>query len=71
MLNNKSTLIEEQQENDENTNIVNYMLKKYNNIVVKNISLDIKIEDRLYKLIRLNDQQFYLLSKNTIAILEG
>ena len=56
------------EEYQENINIINYMLKKYNNIDVKNRSLDIKVEDKLYKLIRLNDAQFYLLYKNGIAI---
>ena len=41
-----------------------------NYIPVKNISMDIETEERIYKLIRLNDDQFYLLYKNSISIFE-
>ena len=55
-------------------NLVNSMIKKYsgrdNYIPVKNISMDIETEERIYKLIRLNDDQFYLLYKNSISIFE-
>ncbi len=51
----------------------NYMIKKYSKkgyTLVKNISINIKTEERIYKLIRLNDEQYYLLRKNSISIFE-
>lgn len=60
--------------NDDNTKLVNYIIKKYNKqkgyTQVKNISINIKIKENIYKLIRLNDEQFHLLYKNSISILE-
>ena len=59
---------------DNNTKLVSYIFKKYNKnkdyVPVRNISMNIKTEKNIYKLIRLNDKQFYLLHKNSIAIFE-
>ena len=59
---------------DDNTGIVYYMIEKYSKkkdyTPVKNASIDIETKERIYKLIRLNDEQFYLLYKNSISISE-
>jgi hypothetical protein len=59
---------------DDNTGIVYNMIEKYSKkkdyTPVKNVSMDIKTKERIYKLIRLNDEQFYLLYKNSISISE-
>ena len=58
----------------EDVQLVDYIIKKYNRsksyIPVKNISINLKTKKNNYKLIRLNDEQFYLLHKNSIAIFE-
>lgn len=59
--------------NDKNTELVNSTIEKYrkkNYAPVENISIDIKTKENIYKLIRLNDEQFYLLRKNCILIHE-
>jgi len=61
------------EENCDNLYLLNSVIKKYSEkdyIPVKNVSIDIKTNKRIYKLIRLNDEQFYLLYKNSIAIFE-
>jgi hypothetical protein len=59
---------------DDNIGLVYYMIEKYSEkkdyTPVKNVSIDIKTKERTYKLIRLNDEQFYLLYKNSISISE-
>ncbi|WP_207687077.1 hypothetical protein [Desulfonema limicola] len=42
--------------------------KEYKSI--ENISIDVKTKKNIYKLIRLNDQQYYQLHKSSIAIFE-
>ncbi len=57
--------------NSDNIAIINEMIDKFNKInhnPVKNISINIKTNIRTYKLIRLNDEQYYLLRKNSISV---
>ncbi len=69
MSNNK-----EKKDNSDNLDLVYALIKKYNkkqpDTPIKNISIDIKTEKNVYKLIRLNDEQFYLLHQNSISISE-
>lgn len=70
-MSNNSVNINE--DNGDNASIVYSMIKKYSKkdyTLVKNISINIKTKERIYKLIRLNDKQFYLLYKNSISIFE-
>lgn len=57
---------------EDNIKIVYNMIEKYSKkkdyTPVKNASIDIETKERIYKLIRLNDEQFYLLYKNSISI---
>ena len=60
---------------DDNAKLVNATIKKYCGQVddvpsgeTKNISIDIKAKDRVYKLVRLSDKQFDLLQYNSIAL---
>jgi hypothetical protein len=59
---------------NDNTELVSRMIRTYNkkedDIPVENTSLDIETEKNIYKLIRLNDEQYYLLRKNAVGILE-
>ena len=59
---------------NDGSELVDYIIKKYNEnkgyIPVRNISINIETKKNKYKLIRLNDEQFYLLHKNSIAIFE-
>lgn len=62
------------EDNGDNAGLVDSMIKKYSKkkgyTPVKNISINIETKERIYKLIRLNDEQFYLLYKNSISIFE-
>ena len=62
---------------DDNAKLVNATIKKYCGQVddvpsgeTKNISIDIWTEEQDYKLVRLIDKQYYMLRKNSIAILD-
>lgn len=60
-------------ENGDNTALVDSMIKKYSRkhgAPVRNTAINIKTKQRIYKLIRLNDEQFYLLYKNSISLFE-
>lgn len=61
-------------ENNHNADLVYSMINKYSknrdDSLVKNSSINIQTEERTYKLIRLNDEQFYSLYKNSIPIFE-
>jgi hypothetical protein len=74
MLNNKSNISEDNKNNSDNTALVYSMIKKYSKkkdyTPVKNISMNIQTKKMIYKLIRLNDEQFYLLRKNSISIFD-
>lgn len=74
MLNNNSGKSEGKENNSDNTDLVHSMIKKYSRkkdyAPVENISINIETKERIYKLIRLNDEQYYLLYKNSIAIFE-
>jgi len=69
----RKSVINKDDDND-NTEFVRHMIRKYNGkkdyIPVKNTSLDIETEENVYKVIRLNDEQFRLLCKNSISIFE-
>jgi hypothetical protein len=69
MLNNNLNI---NKNKDDNTGLVYYMIKKYSRkkdyTPVKNVAIDIETKERIYKLIRLNDEQFDLLGKNSIPI---
>ena len=60
--------------NDDSAELVNYMIKKYDgnkdNIPVKNISINIETDENQYKLIRLNDEQYYQLYQYSIALFD-
>ena len=61
------------EDNGDNASLVYSMIKKYSKksyTSVKNISINIKTKRRIYKLIRLSDEQYYLLRKNSISIFE-
>lgn len=57
-----------------NVDIIRSVVSPYNKkkgcVPLNNISLNIKIEERTYKLIRLDDEQYYILRKNSILITE-
>jgi hypothetical protein len=59
---------------DDDSPLVCSVIKKYTEkkryVSVKNISIEIDIDGRIYKLIRLNDDQFYVLNKNSIPIID-
>ncbi len=76
---NKKSVINEDDDNDndndnDNTELVSHMIRKYNEskdyTPVRNASLEIKTKENVYKLIRLNDEQYYLLRKNSVPIFE-
>ena len=70
-MSNNSVNINE--DNGDNAGLIYSMIKKYSKegyTPVKNISINIETKKRIYKLIRLNDEQFYLLYKNSISIFE-
>ncbi len=53
--------------------LVSGTIKKYNDheyIPIENTSIDIKTENNIYKLIRLNDEQYYQLHKYRVALFE-
>ena len=56
----------------DNTELINYVIGKYrqkkNYTPVDNVSITIKTKENVYKLIRLNDEQFGLLYENRLAI---
>ena len=57
--------------NNENTDLVFSLIKKFSQkdyTQIKNVSIDIKSNEASYKLIRLNDEQYSLLSQNTLQI---
>jgi hypothetical protein len=60
--------------NDDDSAIVCSMIKKYcekkKEMSVKNISIDIDIDGQIFKLIRLDDDQYYALHKNSISIFD-
>lgn len=72
MSKNKPKICEDN--DDDNTAFVCSVIKKYSEkkryMSVKNISIEIDIDGRIYKLIRLNDDQFYVLNKNSISIID-
>jgi len=55
-----------------NTDIIRSVVSLYDekkdSAPLNNFSIDIKIEERIYKLIRLDDEQYYILRKNSISI---
>ncbi|MEI7933780.1 MAG: hypothetical protein WCH30_01840 [Chlorobiaceae bacterium] len=53
------------------SSVINKYSKKEDYSPVKNISIDIETEVMTYKLIRLNDEQFYLLRKNSVTLFEN
>jgi hypothetical protein len=60
---------------DENSALVSSVINKYrkkdDNFPIKNIFIDIETEVMTYKIIRLNDEQFYLLRKNSLSLFEN
>ncbi|QEP43484.1 hypothetical protein D5085_10305 [Ectothiorhodospiraceae bacterium BW-2] len=67
MLNDKPNI-------NENTDFVYSMIEKYtkkSHAPIKNTSINIEAKEIVYKLVRLNDEQFYLLHKNSIPIFEN
>jgi len=52
------------------SSVINKYRKKDDNSPVKNIFIDIETDVMTYKLIRLNDEQFYLLRKNSVTLFE-
>jgi len=56
----------------ENLSLINALIRKYsknpNYLPVENTSIDIETTERIYKLTRLKDEQFYMLRKNSISI---
>ena len=77
MLNKKRNFIINKNNPHDNTELVSYIINKNNNdnknensIPVYNTSINIKTEKNTYKLIRLNDEQFFLLGKNSVPIFE-
>jgi len=56
-----------------NTELIHRMMRKYGEgdyDAVENVSLDIPLKERTYKLVRLNDEQYYFLQENSISILD-
>jgi len=60
---------------DENSALVSSVINKYrkkdDNFPINNIFIDIETEVMTYKIIRLNDEQFYLLRKNSLSLFEN
>lgn len=58
----------------ENTVLIDAMIKKYSKkkciVPVQNVSLNVQTKKRMYKIIRMNDEQFCLLNKNRITLLD-
>ena len=52
------------------SSVINKYRKKDDNSPVKNIFIDIETDVMTYNLIRLNDEQFYLLRKNSVTLFE-
>jgi len=75
MLDNSLNIIEDNKSNSDNTALVYSVINKYSKkevcTHVKNISIDIDTDVMKYKLIRLSDEQFYSLRKNSVSIFEN
>lgn len=60
--------------NADNQDLISSTIQKYDkkqvNTPVDNTSIDIKTSGNIYKLIRLNDEQYHLLAKNKLSIFE-
>jgi len=67
-------MIPESINDNDNTEIVSNIIARYNEVKeyksIKNVSINVETEKNVYKLIRLNDEQYYQLHKNSIAIFE-
>ncbi|MEI7696237.1 MAG: hypothetical protein WCI64_11420 [Chlorobium sp.] len=71
-MSNSSSIISK--DSKSNSAFVDSVIKRYSKkegLLVENISMDIKTEVTTYKLIRLTDQQFYLLRKNSLSLFEN
>ena len=78
MSNKKRNFIINKNNPHDNAELVNYIINKNNNDnksenytpVYNNTSINIKTEKKIYKLIRLKDEQFFRLGKNGVPIFE-
>lgn len=74
IVNDRRELAAKEDRHKDNAELIRHMIRKYNDnkeyTPVKNASVRIETEDNVYRLIRLNDEQYFLLRKNSIAISE-
>lgn len=74
MTDNKKMTSDEAEESNENLKLISSLIRKYSEygdyLPLKNTSIHVQTTRTNYKLIRLNDEQYSLLRRNSVAISE-